>query len=295
MIQSPRSVESATLQGVLFGSGAAMCWALGFVGARHGVLIGLSPLNIALHRFIWAGLALLPFAATHDPRTLGGVGFGRGVTLMALGALPFSILSYSGFLFVPLGHGGLIQPAVAALAGLLLSRLMLGEALSTRRIVGAAVIIVGLGVIGAEALRTMGPQGVFGDLIFVTTGCSFAIFGMLLRLWRIEPGRAAIATSVLSLAGLPILFFTFGNLIAAGFYENLLQAVTQGLFAGVGAMFLFARAVMLLGAGRAVLFTALVPGIALLLGYLGGVEVPTVWQIVGFVIVLIGFRLTQTS
>jgi drug/metabolite transporter (DMT)-like permease len=100
---------------------------------------------------------------------------------------------------------------------------------------------------------------------------------------------------VLSLAGLPILFFTIDNLIVAGFYENLLQAVIQGLFAGVGATFLFARAVMLLGAGRAVLFTALVPGIALLLGYLGGVEVPTIWQIVGFVIVLIGFRLTQTS
>ena len=99
---------------------------------------------------------------------------------------------------------------------------------------------------------------------------------------------------MLSLAGLPILFFTIGNLIAAGFYENLLQAVTQGLFAGVGATFLFARAVVLLGAGRAVLFTVLVPGIVLLLGYLAGVEAPTISQIVGFVIVLIGFRLTQT-
>lgn len=285
--------KAATLQGLLFGTGAAVCWALGFVGARHSVLAGLSPLNIALHRFVWAGLALLPFAATHDPRTLGGVGFGRGIVLMALGALPFSILSYTGFLFVLLGHGGLIQPAAAAVAGLLLSRLMLNEAVSIGRIAGAVTIVVGLGVIGVEALRTMGSQGVFGDLIFVVTGCSFAVFGMLLRLWRIEPARAAIATSVLSLAGMPILFFTFDNLIAAGLYENLLQAVVQGLFAGVGATFLFARAVVLLGAGRAVLFTSLVPGLALLFGYLAGVETPTVAQIVGFVIVLIGFRLTQ--
>ncbi len=62
-----------------------------------------------------------------------------------------------------------------------------------------------------------------------------------------------------------------------------------------GATFLFARAVVLLGAGRAVLFTALVPGITLLIGYLALGEVPSLWQLVGFAIVLIGFRLTQKS
>ncbi len=288
-------VKHATAWGVLCGTGAAVCWAIGFVSARHGVLVGLSPLVIALHRFFWAGLAFFPLIATEGFRNLGGVGWGRGIALTILGALPFSILSYTGFLLVPLGHGGLIQPAVAAVAGLFLSWLVLGETLPVRRIVGAAAILVGLAVIGAEALRTMGRQGVLGDLIFVTTGCSFAIFGMLLRQWQIAATRAVAATSVVSLAGIAILPFVFDNMRAAGLYENALQAALQGVFAGPGATFLFARAVVLLGAGRAVLFTALVPAITLLMGYVALGEVPSVSQLVGLVIVVVGFRLTQKN
>jgi drug/metabolite transporter (DMT)-like permease len=285
--------DKLSVQGLLCGTGAAICWALGFVSARHGVLIGLSPVVIALHRFVWAGLAFLPFIAINGFGTLAGVGWARGATLTVLGALPFSILSYTGFLLVPLGHGGLIQPSFAAVVGLALSALVLKESVSRRRIAGALAILVGLSVIGAEALHTLGSQGVLGDLIFVTTGCSFAVFGTLLRLWQITAVRAAAATSVLSLAGLPLLYFTYDNMVAAGFYQNLLQAVLQGVFAGTGATFLFTRAVVLLGAGRAVLFTALVPGITLLIGYLALGEVPSAYQMIGFVIVLAGFRLTQ--
>jgi drug/metabolite transporter (DMT)-like permease len=293
MDSSSSSIKHPTAWGLLYGTGAAVCWAVGFVGARHAVVVGLSPLVVALHRFVWAGFAFLPFVVANDFRNLGGVRWGRGIALTIFGALPFSILSYSGFLLVPLGHGGLIQPSCAAVCGLLLSRLVLKEPLPPRRIVGALAIVVGLGVIGVEAMRTMGMQGVVGDLVFVTTGCSFAVFGMLLRRWQIAPILAAAVTSALSLAGLPILLFTFDNMVAAGFYENLLQAVVQGLFAGLGATLLFVRAVALLGAGRAVLFTALVPGITLLMGFFALGEVPSLSQLAGLAIVLVGFRLTQ--
>jgi hypothetical protein len=38
------------------------------------------------------------------------------------GRPPVPLLSYLGFLFVPLGHGGIIQPACAALGGMFLAR-----------------------------------------------------------------------------------------------------------------------------------------------------------------------------
>jgi drug/metabolite transporter (DMT)-like permease len=227
----PYPVKHTTALGVLCGTGAALCWAIGFVSARHGVVAGLSPVVIALHRFVWAGLAFLPLVAHEGFRDLGGVGWRHGIALTFLGALPFSILSYSGFVLVPLGHGGLIQPSVAAVAGLSLSWLVLKEALPARRVVGAVAILLGLAVIGAEALRTMGAQGVLGDLIFVTTGVSYAIFAMLLRQWRLAPVRAVAVTSVLSLAGLALLPFVFDNMRAVGLRENVLQAVLQGVLA----------------------------------------------------------------
>jgi hypothetical protein len=40
---------------------------------------------------------------------------------MVLGGPVMSLISYTGFLFVPLGHGSVIQPSSATLGGLLLA------------------------------------------------------------------------------------------------------------------------------------------------------------------------------
>ena len=52
------------------------------------------------------------------------------------------------------------------------------------------------------------------------------------------------------------------DLLRLSWHENLLQAVVQGILAGMLPIYLFARAVILLGAGRAATFPALVPGFA---------------------------------
>jgi drug/metabolite transporter (DMT)-like permease len=290
---SPPPVRQATAKGVACGTGAAACWALGFVAARHGIDVGMSPLVIALHRYIWPGIVLLPLVVANGFGDLGGVGWYRGSMLALFGGLPLALLSYSGYLFVPLGHGGIIQPACAALGGLLLARLVLREPLPPRRIAGALCIVVGLAVIGIEALRTMGAHGVGGDLLFVVAGCFFAAFGMLVRRWRLRAVWATAITSVLSLIGVPLLLASFGNLLAAGFFENLLQAVIQGALAGTAGTYLFTRAVVLLGAARAVLFPSLVPPFVLLIGFVALRAVPSLSQLAGLAIVVIGFRLTQ--
>jgi drug/metabolite transporter (DMT)-like permease len=296
MDSSPEAaVKHATAWGVACGAGAALCWALGFVAARQGVTTGLSPLVLALHRYVWPGLALIPVVAAHGFGDLGGMGWRRGIAITIFGGLPLALLSYIGYVYVPLGHGAIIQPSCAALGGLILARLVLKEPLPRRRIVGAVAMLAGLAVIGAEALRTMGPQAFLGDMLFVAAGSFFAVFGMLLRLWRISAMPAVAVTSMLSLAGLPFLLLDFRNFVAAGWSENLLQAVVQGAFAGAGAVYLFTRAVILLGVGRAALFPALVPPFTLLVGYLTLGEVPSVSQLIGLMIVVVGFRLTQQT
>jgi drug/metabolite transporter (DMT)-like permease len=285
----------ASAAGIACGAGAALFWAAGFVAARHGIAIGFSPADIAIHRFVWAGLVFLPLVARHGLRDLAGVGWAKGVTLTVFGGPPLALLSYAGFLFVPLAHGGVIQPSCAALGGLALASLVLKEKLPIGRALGAAVIVAGLAVIGADALATIGAHGLIGDLAFVSAGLMFALFATLLRRWRIAPMRAVAVTSVVSLIGLPIhwLVFGFERMIGLGLAENLVQLVAQGIFAGAGATYLFTRSVVLLGAGRAAVFPSLVPGFTLLIGFVVLGEVPSLAQLVGFAIVLIGFRLTQ--
>ena len=126
---------------------------------------------------------------------------------------------------------------------------------------------------------------------FVTAGLMFAVFGTLLRLWRIAPTRAVVVTSIVSLLQLPWLVFGFERMAGLGLIENLIQVAMQGIFAGAGATYLFTRSVVLLGAGRAAVFPSLVPGFTLLIGFLVLGEVPTLAQLAGLAIVLIGFRL----
>jgi drug/metabolite transporter (DMT)-like permease len=286
-----------TAAGVACGAGAALFWAAGFVAARHGIAAGFSPADIVFHRFVWAGLVFLPFVVRDGLRDLGGLGWAKGVALTLVGGPPLAFLSYAGFLFVPLAHGGVIQPSCAAVGGLVLATLVLKEKLPARRATGAAVIVAGLAVIGAEALATIGTHGLVGDLSFVTAGLMFAGFATLLRLWHIAPTRAVAVTSVVSLVDVAIQWLAFGfeRMIALGLTENLVQFAAQGIFAGAAATYLFTRSVVLLGAGRAAVFPSLVPGFTLLIGFLTLGEIPSLAQLAGFAIVLLGFRMTQKN
>jgi drug/metabolite transporter (DMT)-like permease len=284
---------SGILIGVLCGTGAALGWAAGFVAAKHGVAIGFSPADLALHRFFWSGLLLMPLVLRDGITDLGGIGWGRGLAMSVLSGPPQAMIAYTGFILVPLGHGTTIQPACAALSGLILATLVLGERPTGQRIIGGATIIAGLLVFGAESITTIGSHGVGGDLLFATAGLFWATFGILLRSWRVSGIRAVAvvgALSVVVFAPLHALFVGYAGLLQMGWYENLLQVVVQGILAGMLPIYLFARAVILLGAGRAATFPALVPVFSMIIGYIALGVVPSIAQLVGLVIVVIGFR-----
>ena len=281
------------LFGVLCGTGAALAWAAGFVAAKHGVSIGFTPADLAFDRFFWSGLLLMPVALRQGIADLGGLGWRRGLFMSVLAGPPQALLAYSGFVLVPLGHGTTIQPACAALFGLILATVMLHEKATLPRIVGGAIIIGGLMVFGWESLVTIGHEGVGGDALFVTAGFFWALFGTLLRSYRMSGTRAIAVVGFLSVAVYApfyVIFIGFHNMFQISLAENLAQILIQGIFAGVLPIYLFARAVILLGAGRAATFPALVPGFGLLIGFLALGVVPSVPQLIGFALVVVGFR-----
>ncbi len=290
---APRKYPSATAFGTLFGVAASLCWAAGFVAAKHGIAVGLLPADLAFHRFVWPGLLLVPVMAQAGFRDLGGVGWGRGLILLCLAGPLQAISSYSGLLLAPLGHGAVIQPASAALGGTLLAFLLLHEKLTRSRIVGIAGILTGLVVFAGEAITHLGGKAPLGDALFVASGATWAIFTICLRKWGVSGTVAARVICVLSLliyAPLFAIFFGFERMLASGAAENLLQIVTQGILAGPLAIYLFARSVTALGAARASTFPALVPAFTMVIGYLVLGEVPSLAQLIGLAIVGVGFH-----
>jgi drug/metabolite transporter (DMT)-like permease len=285
----------AILLGVACGLGAALFWALGFVATRHGLKVGFSPVDLLMHRFLWSGIVFLPFVLRAGLSDLCGIGWGRGMALMMLGGPVMSLISYAGFMFVPLGHGSVIQPSCATLGGLFLAVVLLREPIPLSRAAGAVVIVIGLAVIGSESIGHMGLSALMGDLIFILTGLMFASFATLVRYWRVSALSVATVISVLSLSLFP-LYAVSGGLVrdaAIGLNENALQAIGQGILAGPAAMYSFTLSIQLLGVARAAVFPAIVPALTLLLGWLLIGEAPTTLQVVGLVTVLAGFYLAQ--
>ena len=235
----------------------------------------------------------MPVALRAGLRDLGGVGWGRGLVMSVLAGPPQAMLAYTRFFLVPLGHGTTIQPACAALFGLILATLVLQEHPTVQRVIGGVTIIAGLLVFGAESITTIGHDGVGGDLLFATAGLFWASFGTLLRLWRVSGTRAAAlvaALSVIVYAPLHGVLVGYQGMLHMNLWETLLQAVVQGVFAGALPIYLFARAIVLIGAGRAATFPALVPGFSLIIGYLALGVIPSIAQLVGLAIVVVGFR-----
>lgn len=297
-VQTPPAAiaPSAKIVAICCGVGAALCWGVGLTAARHGIAIGLSPADLAFHRFMWSGLLMLPLAAGWGLRDLGGIGWGTGIVLMVLGGPGLSILSHAGFILAPLGHGAVIQPAAATLGGLLLATLVLREPPLRARILGAITIVGGLVLMGIDALLNIGSHALGGDALFIGAGFCWAMMLTLLRLRAIDSVRATVIISVVSLliyAPLHALVFGFDNMWAVGWKENLLQIVAQGILSGPLATYLSAYAASVLGTGRGATFSALVPAFTILAGVLALGEMPTLLQLAGLAVVALGFRLVM--
>ncbi|MBV8839190.1 MAG: DMT family transporter [Alphaproteobacteria bacterium] len=295
-VESPAAAAwpNAKLVAIACGVGAAACWALGLIAARHGIAIGLTPMDLAFHRFMWSGLFMLPLCWRWGLGDLGGIGWGVGLALMVLGGPGLSILSYAGFLLAPLGHGAVTQPSTATLGGLVLATLILHEHPSRARIAGAFIIVAGLVLMGVDALLNIGVHALGGDSLFIGAGLCWAMMLTILRLRGIDSVRATAVISVLSLlvyAPLHAVLFGFEHMVAVGWRENALQVVVQGILAGPLAMYLSAYAATVLGTGRGASFSALVPAFTMLIGILALGEMPTAIQFGGLAVVALGFRL----
>jgi len=279
-------------KGVAFGLAMALAGGAFMVSSRAGAITGFHPADLTFLRFLVAGLVLLPALLRSGPRDLGGIGWGRGCALAFCVGPVFSLLQTSGFQFAPLGHGALVAPAALTLFSILLAVLVLRERLNAPRLLGLALVVGGLVLIGLEGLAAPGGrQAWIGHLLWCAAGFLWAFYATLLRLWRLDAVRAMTAASVLSmLATIPV-YLAWGGLerlAALPLRDVLLQAGGQGVCAGLLLAIFHSRSVVLLGASRAAVFPSIVPGVALALGALLLGEWPNVTQLVGLVVVTLG-------
>jgi drug/metabolite transporter (DMT)-like permease len=267
------------------GLAAALLFALDVVVAKAGFTAGLTPWDVTLLRFLGSAPFCLFWLWRHG---LGGLAWWQVALLVVVAGAPYNVLLNIAIAAGSAGNAAVLNPGGAAIAGLLIGWLWLGEAPRRALLAGLALILPGLVLVSGGGLAGFTR----GDALAALSGLSWGFAGALLRRWRIPGLTAAALIGAVSLAWVPLhlALFPLGT-IADLPGEALWQAVWRGMVVGALAVALHAHAVATLGPVRASVFPPLIPALgplfaALLLG-----EALTWWQLGGIALVVGGMLL----
>jgi drug/metabolite transporter (DMT)-like permease len=278
----------------------ALLWAGAFVVGKLSVS-AVPPEVVAFLRFFAAGLVLVGIMAVREPSGLRlcrrdwPLVLGLGAT----GIAGYNILFFRGLQAGLASDGAMIIPTLNPLLILLLAALFLGEPLTGRKLLGAAISLTGQGLIFASLLAAaaQNPDRLRGDLYFVASAVCWALYGVLGRVAarRLTP---LAATTWASLAG-AVMLAPFAAWVAPGstgytpiFWADILYLALGATVAG---FLLWSRGIHTLGAGRTAAFVNLVPVFTLVLAALVLGEKPTWVQVGGMLLVLSGVYLAGTA
>lgn len=264
-----------------------------FVAARLGILDGLHAADLVLARFAVAGLVLLPIVLRAGFSNLAGIGWRRGLALTLTGGPLFAMLQNGGYAFAPLAHGAVIAPSTVIVLSTLAAVLFLREKLTVAHLIGATLVLAGIGLIAWRGIVTEGNGSVswIGDTLFVVSSMLWAAFTVLVRYWRLDAIKVTAVVAVLSFcltAPLYCGYWGVAHLSGLPLRPMLVQAIAQGIVQAVVTIAAYSQSILLLGVGRAVLFPASVPAITILIGALFIGEMPTASQVAGLSLVTIG-------
>jgi drug/metabolite transporter (DMT)-like permease len=290
-ITQPRPALNAAQRGMLYGLAAVLIWGGYLAMARAGVVGGITPPDFTLIRYGTAGLIMLPWLLRNQPLTMAGMGWGRAVALTLTAGPLFILLGAGGYVFAPLAHGAVAQPAAVVIGTTVLAALVLKDRPDRGRIIGLVVVLAGIGVIAGPGLFSGTAMTPLGDAMFIAAGLLWAGFTILARRWGVKALPATAAVSVLSaLVVIPVYGATIGfsHLLAMPASVLVPQIIVQGVLSGVVAVVCFTRAAENLGAARAALFPALVPASAILMGIPIAGEWPNALQMLGLALVSLG-------
>ena len=176
---------------------------LSFAAARAGIVGGLGVADLIFARFVVAGAIMLPPLLYWGLPTLAGIGLKRAVILTMLGGAPFALLQTGGYGFAPLAHGAVIAPSTVTIVSTIGAAIFLRERLGPAHLAGAAIVLLGIGLIGwdgiAQSAAKSGERAWIGDLLFFASSLLWAGFTLLLRHWRLSALRATAVVAVLSM------------------------------------------------------------------------------------------------
>ena len=283
---------NASLLTVLVYVTVALCWSGSWTAGKLGVA-AVPPIELSAIRFAIAGLLMLAIARA----TGASLGLARWKLLLV--AAFFGIFAYNALVFVgltlgPASDGALIVPTLNPVLTVLFAT-VLGERLTRNKLAGVTTATVGAIVVVVSAQTEVSSQRLLSDFLMLGGAACWSVYATLGAITT-RTGSPLGVTAVASLAGAAMLF-PFGFLEKG--YQDVpswpasawLDIAYLVVFATIVGFVLFYWAVRRFGAGLASMVSYLVPIFAITQAVFILGERPTVIEIVGGAIILVGVRL----
>jgi len=277
---------------------AALCTALAWSGSwitGKLAVAGAPPLEISTLRFIIAAVVLAAIALA--TRT----SLGRGTLWPVVVAGIFGYCAYNAFVFVgltmaPASDGALIVPTtIPVLTAVAAS--FVGERLTATKIAGLAVASIGAALVIAagQTGEAISSRRLGGDLLMLLgAGCwaIYTVLGTIALRTRSPLAIVTIAAPIGALCLVPLGFLENGYADVPAWNVTVwLNVLYLALVGSVASFILFYWVVRRVGAGVAAMTSYLVPVMTLAMAVVFLGDRPQPLQLVGGVVILVGVRL----
>ncbi len=253
---------SDTTRGLFAALVVVTCWSGFNIVSRFGSKGMFTPFDLAAMRFGVSGLLTLPLFLKYIPPQ----DWPRYGVLTVFGGVGYGLLVYSGFSFAPSAHAGVFVNGGIPFWTVIMVTIMGGFRIEKHIIIALFLSSCGLLLIGFDSLFSSSQvAGVWiGDILFLAAALCWAVFGLLMRHWQIQPLHAVFGVASFALVFyLPVyLLWLPKTLRQAGWDEIGLQCFYQGVVAALLAAAMYNYANQKMGACQASMMLALVPAVS---------------------------------
>src|SRR5690606_28313099 len=138
---------------------------------------------------------------------LGHIKFWQAIILAAFAGPGFAFFAFSGFVFAPVAHAGALSSGTVALFTALFGWIFLHERLRWLQVAGLIMLSAGVIFLVADGFADGRENQWIGDIFFLIGAANWAVYGLLVRAWKVDALRGTMITAILTtIAYLPIYF-----------------------------------------------------------------------------------------
>jgi drug/metabolite transporter (DMT)-like permease len=263
------------------------------LASRAGLSTSLRPPDVAALRFGIGGLLLAPVLIRQGTLGLRGR---EALALAFFGGIGFAFFAYTGFWLAPAAHGSVLLHGTIPLFTTVLTRSS-STGRKAHRTTGTILIAIGVAAMAYDSLSAARGRQLLGDGSLLVASLLWSAYGIRVRSSMLAPAHAASIVAVLSMCCfLPVyVLLPHEALFTIGLRQLLVQMAVQGVLVGAVSIFVYTRAVSILGPTVPALFTAAVPCLTTLAAIPLLSETPSRVVFSGVAIVTIGMAVSLRS